>query len=159
MEQFTNIDSPDTTIQMFPDGVFFIKDKETKKTLLFFLEVDMGTETLQSTKGNPNTIEQKVLNYQTMFQKKVYKRYEEIFNANFNGFRLLFLTNTLQRKKSLCELVRMMTPTDFVWVTDQEQMSAHGVSADIWSRGGHENKQSESILGEKLRFEFSVTLQ
>jgi len=37
-----------------PDGVFIITDKETEKTLLFFLEVDMGTETLVNTKLTPN---------------------------------------------------------------------------------------------------------
>ena len=59
---------------MIPDGVFTISHQE--KTLLFFLEVDMGTETLASTKQGTGDVRQKIINYQSLF---------------YNGITLLYL--------------------------------------------------------------------
>ena len=64
MERFAVDGSPDETITMIPDGVFVITDEEPEKSLLFFLEVDMGTETLQSTKQTAGDVRQKIINYQ-----------------------------------------------------------------------------------------------
>ena len=156
MERFAVDGSPDETITMIPDGVFVITDEEPEKSLLFFLEVDMGTETLQSTKQTAGDVRQKIINYQNLFRENHYKRYEKIFNAHFSGFRLLFLVNTLVRMKALSDLVQQMPPSDFIWVTDQEQMFSNGLSAEIWTRGGRTDRKTESILGTKLAFECKV---
>ena len=156
MERFSN-DNTSENHSMIPDGVFIITDKETEKTLLFFLEVDMGTETLVSSKGKPTNIRQKIINYQALFRTHQYKRYEKIFKAKLNGFRLLFLSNTHARLKALCRLVREMPPTDFVWLAVQDQMFLNGLSAEIWVRGGKDNVTLQSILGHKLASKITVT--
>lgn len=156
MERFAVGGSPDETITMIPDGVFVITDEASEKSLLFFLEVDMGTETLQSTKQTPGDVRQKIINYQNLFRGNQYKRYEKIFDVDLNGFRLLFITNTLVRMKAISNLVQQMPPSDFIWVTDQEQMFSHGVSAEIWAKGGRYDKKAESILGPKFAFECKV---
>ena len=141
---------------MIPDGVFTITKKDAKKTLLFFLEVDMGTETLAKTKRVPGDIRQKIINYQTLFRSNHYKRYEKIFNAELNGFRLLFLANMPARMKAICNLVQQMPPSNFIWVTNQERMFSHGISAEIWARGGQYKKPPESILSQKFAFKAPV---
>jgi hypothetical protein len=141
---------------MIPDGVFTIHEKESEKSLLFFLEVDMGTETLAKTDRTPGDVRQKIINYQAIFRSNHYKRYEKIFNAKFNGFRLLFLTNLPASMKSICGLIQEMPPSNFIWVTDQKRMFSHGISDEIWARGGRYEKQEESILGRKLSFESTV---
>jgi hypothetical protein len=156
MERFSN-DNTSENHSMIPDGVFIITDKETEKTLLFFLEVDMGTETLVNTKLTPNDVRQKIINYQALFSTGQYKRYEKIFKAKLNGFRLLFLSNTHTRLRALCKLVREMPPTDFVWLAVQEQMFSNGLSAEIWVRGGKDNETLQSILGQKLASKITVT--
>jgi len=156
MERFSAGKSPDEIYTMIPDGVFTITNKESEKSLLFFLEVDMGTETLVSAKQSPGDVRQKIINYQSLFRSGHYKRYEKIFNAELNGFRLLFLTNTLSRSKSICDLAQEMPPSDFIWITDQIQMFSQGVSAEIWTRGGRHQKPPESILGPKLTFKAAV---
>ena len=141
---------------MIPDGVFTIHDKESEKSLLFFLEVDMGTETLAKTDRTPGDVRQKILNYQTLFHSKHYKRYEEIFNTEFKGFRLLFLTHLHVTMKAICGLIQEMLPSKFIWVTDRDRMFSHGVSAEIWARSGWYDKPPESILRQKLAFESTV---
>jgi hypothetical protein len=44
-------------------------------------------------------------------------------------------------------LVRENPPSEFVWVSDAESLSAEGVAGSIWSRGGTGTDESESILG------------
>jgi len=142
---------------MIPDGVFIITDKQQNKSLLFFLEVDMGTETLVSSKGKPATVRLKIINYQALFGNGHYKRYEKIFNVCLNGFRLLFLSHTPARLNALCRLVREMPPSDFVWLADQNQMFSHGIGAEIWVRGGKVDQKMQSILGDKLACEITIT--
>jgi hypothetical protein len=156
MEQFANDEKSGESYPMIPDGVFTITDKKSKKTLLFFLEVDMGTETLVSPTLNSGDIKQKVNNYQALFEHETYKRYNTTFNCNLNGFRLLFLTNTSSRMESICRLVQSMPPSNFIWITDQQCIFYKGVAAEIWARGGHYNKRQKSILTKKFAFENSI---
>jgi hypothetical protein len=98
LEQVRTKNSQKEFIEFIPDGVFSITNEEISKTLLFFLEVDMGTETIASMDRDPKDIRQKILNFQALFHSSNYKRYEHIFNSILNGFRLLFLTNTASRQ-------------------------------------------------------------
>ena len=144
------IETGNNPIEFVPDGIFTICHKGSRKSLLFFLEVDMGTEPKASLDRNPRDIRQKILNYQTLFRTNHYKHYERIFNSKHNGFRLLFLTNTASRSTALCRLIKEMPPSDFIWLTDQESMFTQGVSAKIWTKGGRYDDPPESILGLKM---------
>ena len=128
-----------------PDGVFSIANEKQNKRLLFFLEVDRSTESIASAQ-NPVNISQKIRSYRLYFQTKGYKRYEKMWTADLNGFRVLFLTNTPQRKESIYGFLRTNPSLNFVWITDKEQMFRHGISARIWARGGTSSPQV-SILG------------
>ena len=143
-------------IGIIPDGVFSITDSEQSKTLLFFLEVDMGTESIAGARPVSNDVRQKILNYQGYFQCARYKRYEEEWECKLNGFRLLVLVNTNARLVALCRLVKEMPPSDFIWLTDQEQMFKHGVGAKIWFHGGKDEIPPQSILGAQMAFRFNL---
>lgn len=133
-----------------PDGVFSITHQDKQKTLLFFLEADMGTESIASVERVPRDIRQKIINYQQYFQDGKYKVYEKLLDSHLKGFRLLFLTNTGTRLGSLCKLVQRMPPSDFIWLTTADQMFSHGLSAKIWVRGGRQENPEESILGSEM---------
>ena len=141
---------------MIPDGVFTVTNKESEKTLLFFLEVDMGTESMVNKKRIPGDIRHKIISYQALYRSNQYKRYKFFFDAELNGFRLLFLTASPGRKKSICDLLQTMSPSDFIWVADQEKMFSSGISAEIWARGGRYDKPPESILNNRFAFKESV---
>lgn len=130
-----------------PDGAFIIIDTIENKSLLFFLEIDCGSETLASPERHIKDIRQKIKNYGSYFDNLGYQRYEEFWNCKLNGFRLLFLTNTLSRLNNLCRLVREMPPSDFIWLTQSTAMFKEGVSGQIWIRGGNIESSRQSILG------------
>jgi biotin operon repressor len=155
-ERFKHEDLP---INFTPDGVFSIINKEKNKRLLFFLEVDMGTESLNSSSLNSNNIATKIKNYRAYFQSQKYKRYEKRWDTKFNGFRLLFLTNSMKRKSSISNFVNSNNSNDFIWVANQHDMFEKGLAGNIWSRGGNLSASQESILGKTLTFNSSLTNQ
>lgn len=142
---------PDAWMDFIPDGVFTISvgEQDRRRSLLFFLEVDMGTEPLTSS-GSGRDLRQKILNYQAYFRTGRYRRYEELWSNRFNGFRLLFLANTGSRMASICRLVQEMPPSDFIWITDQDHMFAQGLGDNIWARGGKDQAALQSIVGPSL---------
>lgn len=144
-------------IDFIPDGVFSVISKEQNKSLLFFLEIDMGTESLKSSSLNSNNIATKIKNYRVYFQSQKYKRYETRWNTKFNGFRLLFLTNSTFRRSTLLRFISSERTNDFIWITDQDEMFQHGIGGKIWTRGGDTSSSPESILGPTLANNLSAS--
>ena len=142
-----NYNSPD--IRFVPDGVMSITDTTRDKTILLFLEVDCGTETLASPKRDMTDVRQKIVNYTSYFLSERYKRYEKLWNCKLRGFHLLFLTNTEGRHRSLCRLAQEMVPenTCFVYLTDQNQLFRRGATAEIWAKAGNITGLQTSIFG------------
>jgi len=138
---------------LIPDSILAIKHKETGQALLFFLEVDMGSETMVSRRKNTNTIYHKILGYQHLFRKEQYKCFEKPFSSHFKGFRVLFLAESDTRVAALGRFIRTTPPSEFIWLTDQTRMFNHGLSANIWVRGGHYAEPRQSILGQNMAFE------
>ena len=147
----------DSNEEFIPDGVFSILNRKQNKRLLFFLEVDMSTEAIKSSNYSTTTIAQKVVNYQTYFSSKQYKRYEKKWNCEFNGFRCLILTNTQSRKEVIANHLKELKTVDFIWITDQDQMFKQGVSSKMWITGGYLLKPLKSIIGSSLAFEKPLT--
>jgi hypothetical protein len=135
-----------TDFGLIPDGA----DQEAGKTVLFFLEVDMGTESLASANPATCSVLQKIQAYQSIFRSGAYKRYEGAWDCNLNGFRVLFVANSHVRLVGLCRLVQEVPPSDFVWLTDQDRLFEQGIGADIWLRGGRFDDRPQSILGHTL---------
>ncbi len=149
-ERIPAADGRSDDIEFTPDGVFAITHKERNKTLLFFLEVDMGTEPRESPRNPQRAVRQKIVNYQTYFRLERYRRYEKTLRCALRGFRLLFLTATTTRLMALSRLVRNTPPCGFIWLTARDNMLSQGVWAPIWVRGGDGVKPLQSILGTAL---------
>jgi len=152
----TSIDNPKLASSIIPDGIFSITDSRQDKSLLFFLEVDMGTETLSSSNPVTKDIRKKILCYQYMFRAELYKRFEELLHVHFRGFRILFVADTKSRFHQLCKLVESMPQTDFVWLADRNSMFESGISAGIWAKGGNAKMGCYSILGPSQAFKYSL---
>lgn len=132
-----------------PDGVLCMTDKADGKTILFLLEVDMGTESLISHQQSGHDIRTKIVRYQAYFRNAQYQRMGTFLGTFLRGFRLLFVTATLPRLTRLCQLVRQMPPADFIWLTRRDLMLTEGIWAPIWTRGGRDGEPLQSILGRR----------
>lgn len=135
------------TIDFMPDGVCCIKDDKRRKALLFFLEVDMGSEAIASRSRPESSVRHKITTYQAYFHNGGYKRFGQRWECEFNGFRLLVVTASARRLDALCRLTRETPPADFVWLTDQDRLIGEGLSHRIWARGGRQEAALESIVG------------
>ena len=133
-----------------PDGIFSISHNQQNKTLLFFLEIDMGTETLSSKNPIATDISKKVIGYQSIFSNQSYNQLNGPLNSKFHGFRVLFISNTETRLRQLCKLVKSMKSTGFIWLTDKNSVFENGISDKIWIKGGDIDKECYSILGPSL---------
>ena len=100
-----------------------------------------------SPRRTPKDIRQKILSYGVCFDTQAYKKYESLWNCRLNGFRLLFLTDSVGRLSTLCSLVQAMPPSDYIWLTVAEHMFKDGISAEIWARGGRLDVSPQSLLG------------
>ena len=137
-------------IKFTPDAVFVLTNVARDKSLLFFLEVDCGTETLASPQRDMSDIRQKILNYQWYFQSLRYKRYEGIFKVPFlHGFRVLFLAKTVGRLAALCKLTQEIEPSEFIWLTEQQRLFSEGAFGKIWVKGGNLQIAPRSIIGSR----------
>jgi len=148
-ERFRASGTADEWVEFTPDGVFRLTHSELRKTLLFFLEVDRGTEPVTTSKGTREAICRKIANYQAYCTAGRYKRYEGMWNCTLKQFRLLLLTQTATGLAALCRLVQQMDGTGFVWLTDEQRLKSAGVWGAIWARGRGFRGQPQSILGSQ----------
>jgi len=138
-------------LQFIPDAVFVLKNRVRNKAVLFFLEVDCSTEAIASPRRSSNDLRQKICNYQVYFASRRYKKYEKVFGASLNGFRLLVLANTEQRFTAICRLIKEMSSdelgvdVDFIWTTHQALLFDQGIDTSVWIKGGNTILPKDSI--------------
>jgi len=152
------VDPPKPLAGIIPDGIFSITHAESNKSLLFFLEVDMGTETLSSRSTRTKDIRRKILSYQEIFRSLRYKQLEDHFELSFRGFRTLFVANHESRLQQLSRLVKSITSSEFVWLTSIESVFNRGISASIWTKGGDVDAGSHSLLGRSMTTDCPITI-
>lgn len=132
-----------------PDGVFAVTHATGGKTLLSYLEVDRGTESLGGPGGHRGSVWQKLATYQAAYQADHYKRYEQIFECPLRRFRLCFVAHTAARLAALSTLAREME-MDFALLSDRASIAEEGVWAKIWIEGGRLDRPRLSLIGDKL---------
>jgi hypothetical protein len=145
-ERFISSDPEVAEVEYTPDGVIAMTHAEARKTILFFLEADTGTQSLISDSRSTADVRQKLMNYSSCLQQGVYRRYEDVLQAQLRGFRLLLATTNAARFSGLCRLTHKMGSCDFVWISWLQQLQEQGLWAPIWARGG-DGGTPESILG------------
>jgi hypothetical protein len=141
-------------VAFVPDAAFCITRRRDGKSLLFFVEVDMGTEAVTRRKADSNVdVQQKIASYRTYLGGRGYKRYESqaAFNVRSHGFRLLIVVNSTRRRDALGEFMRRSPhPCGFVWTCDNASLTRDGIAGKIWMVGGRMGEAPRSILsGER----------
>ncbi|MFC1587500.1 replication-relaxation family protein [Planctomycetota bacterium] len=123
---------------LIPDAVCTISDGI--KEVLFFLELDRGTEILKSTNGHPDFLK-KIKAYLGLFDSKEYKNISECPGNDHNGFRVLVTAPDDARLNNLFNLSRDdPEDTHFFWFTCMENIRPDAILGNIWqstSAPGH----------------------
>lgn len=132
--------------RFLPDAAIIIRDTAQRRSVLFFLEVDRGTEPLSSSDQDRRAIMQKVDAYQDYFTSGEFRQYESLAEASLGGFQVLFVTETQQRMKSIAGMIRMLEHPDFILGTWIDCIFTAGVSGNIWIPGGKIEASPCSIL-------------
>jgi hypothetical protein len=140
------MDGAARTVEFVPDGTFALTHAQSGQSLLFFVEVDQGTQPLVSAQ-HTRDVREKLTNYQALLETGAYRRHERLLSCSLRGFRLLVLTTCPSRLGALCRLVRECPATDFVWLTEEESLRRDGAWGAIWCVGGQLSEPRQSILG------------
>ena len=131
-----------------PDAVMGIASQQQDKHLLFFLEIDMGSESATSASSKANNLRAKILNYQAYQTSHGYRRYQDEWGCQLHGFRVLFVAAHREGADRIRRLAQQLPDTDFAWITHQDQMLDEGIGGNIWTHGT--TPDPESILGPSL---------
>lgn len=136
-ELSTNIAIPDSsrTLTVRPDAAFVLHSKKRQQSLLFLIEADNGTEPLTSDNVERESIAQKIEQYRFLLGLGAYGNFSKRFCYTFEGFRALFITNTLERTEQIQRLSQRMAPADFVWTSSVTELREHGLNGECWRRG------------------------
>jgi hypothetical protein len=122
-----------------PDGVFVLETSD-KRSSLFVLEIDRGTEPL--TGSHPSAIERKLLLYRAGFESNSDAVYERLFGVEFSGFRVLCLVPDSRRADGFLKLANRCDLQPLVWV---------GLDEVVEDRGDLNKKWWRVAIGEPLR--------
>ena len=120
---------------LWPDGTLVLRSKKRNKSLLFFVEMDMGTESLSG------ELQSKVLAYQGLFRSGAYTE----LGPSFHGFRVLFVFSDRNRLRGFTRLCERVGPCLFVWSAAFESLDTSGAAAPIWYRGSDVEQQLSTI--------------
>lgn len=138
-------DNSDKQISFIPDAVFNLADSKSKKKLLFFLEVDRGTETIESPINSSNFLN-KIKTYCSYFDNKGYQRYDNDFNYEFNGFRVLTVTTSELRMNNLKKACLKYGDVSIFWFTTFEKLSSDTILEKIWEIANPEDKTMHFLV-------------
>ena len=115
--------------EVIPDGVMNLKRK--KKSALFMIECDYGTEILKSTSGHHTDIENKLNSYLNLFENNCLAFYENHYSQKFNRFRTLFVCSDRNRMNAISHLLTDR-PFHFIWLTTLSDLSKKSILGNIF---------------------------
>ena len=133
------LSAPRLMDDFIPDWVFGLRCKSLNKTLLFFVEVDRGTEALT---GRGNSIEGKIQTYTAYFLSEGYQVLEREWSCALTGFRVLFYCETAPR---ILGIQKLCSDRNFIWCSCVDWIDSLGMGGLSWVSGNHQEKLS--ILG------------
>ncbi len=129
-----NPDSSIDEIGFVPDAVLYM-DTGSK---LWFLEIDMGSETIVSYKSRKDDIRTRFKAYLGYYAAGKFSRYDHDFNYRFSGFALLFLTT---QKKRIARIADELMIPGFIWITSFERFLGNSIGSVDWTVPPCKNKK------------------
>jgi len=121
---------PGGKISLIPDAVFVLE--RAGKQALFFLEIDRGTEKVRSDRYFSFT--DKVRAYLSYYKAQGFKRWGQ----QFKGFRVLVVTNSEERLRSLVSATGQLGVQTLLWFTVESKVRGGNPLSGMWHLPGRE---------------------
>ena len=124
-----------------PDAYLLIINRQSKKQLLHFIEIDFGSEMLESGKFG-YSFEQKILKYCSYFDSNLCLNDFRDFDFNGKGFRVLVV---VKGREHLTRLLQMALEHNagFFWFCNVDDISEDTILGNIWC---YEDKGKQPLL-------------
>ena len=131
---------------LIPDAVVCLEQAKTGNRALFFLEVDLGSEKLVSMEPGRYSLLKKMLLYNEYLKTKGFKRYNEMFDYEFKGFRVLTLMDNAKRIQVLRRELTKRGIQKFVWFAKIQEISRQTLFDPMWLRADPTDVNAYSII-------------
>ena len=131
---------------IIPDGVMCMENPSRKKRALFFIEVDLGSEKITTTKKDQYSLLKKMLVYREWLKEKNHRAYCKYFDYDFKGFRVLVIMNNQTRIKKLRDELTKKNIKKFIYFAEQSAIMPQAIFEYIWCKTDVADKRSYSII-------------
>ena len=134
--------------RFIPDAVLCLEKRATRKRILLFIELDLGSEKLVTRRTGSYSVVRKLEVYKEYLRQKGYGRYNDRFDHEFKGFRVLVIMSNQQREQRLRKELTFKGIKKFVWFTQKSGSTAETILKEIWTVSDINDKKNYSIQGE-----------
>ena len=138
-----------TEKRFIPDAVMCLEKRATRKRILLFIELDLGSEKLVTRRTGSYSVIRKLEVYKEYLRQEGYKKYNDRFDYIFRGFRVLVIMSKQRRTQRLRKELTLKEIKKFVWFTQKSGITAEMILKEIWTMSDVNDRKKYSILGEK----------
>jgi hypothetical protein len=117
---------------------------------LFFGEVDLASESLDSSLRSRATFFTKLRAYAAFHDSNGYERLADELGESFSGFGVLVATSSARRAANIRRLCARLGSSEFVRVTTLDQISHDTVFGPIWTIGVNDTPRPLLLRHERL---------
>jgi len=125
-------------VELIPDGLICISNKQQTTRSLFFFEIYRGTQALEGEKG----VRHKIEAYTSYWEQGLYKDFTEVFSYDFKGFRVLLVVEPVSYLERLKEICSNIAPAGLFWLALSEHISPDSFFMPIWHVPGETELKS-----------------
>jgi len=119
-------------VDLIPDGLICLSNKQQTTKSLFFLEIFRGSQTLEGEKG----VSDKIKSYAAYWEQGLYKDFTGIFSYDFKGFRVLLVIEPAPYLEKLKEICNQKAPAGLFWLALSEDIRPDTFFKPIWHVSG-----------------------
>ena len=133
---------------LIPDAVICLENTRTKKKGLFYVEVDLGTEKITTGNKKDYSLLKKMLVYKEYVKGEKYKKYNDLYDYDYRGIRVLSVMDSSTRIRSLRRELFNKGIKKFIWLTESSEINTSTVFSKIWMMANIKDNNKYSIIGK-----------
>lgn len=129
-----------------PDGILCLENQDSKKRALFFIELDLGTERIKTSRPGVYSFLEKLLVYKEWMLNQNWKEWDQKFQYSFSGFRVLVVMNRKTRIQKLRNELTKLGIKKFIYLAEGAKIQTESVFGRVWHRCDFSDNEMYSIV-------------